>query len=116
MQPVETIAAEFERLDDRFAKIGGDSRVERLFAGGRWTGALSRSSEKLRTIRVPVSLIWGEADTVTPIAQGKRISDLTRARTMQVLPGVGHIPHIEDPRRFKAALDRALNALPREGK
>ena len=79
-------------------------------------GALSRSSEKLRTIRVPVSLIWGEADTVTPIAQGKRISDLTRARTMQVLPGVGHIPHIEDPRRFKAALDRALNALPREGK
>lgn len=79
-------------------------------------GALSRQSGKLRAIRVPVSLVWGDADTVTPIAQGNRIAELTRARSMQVLPGVGHIPHIEDPEGFRASLDRALASLPKEGK
>lgn len=79
-------------------------------------GALSRRSDSLRSIRVPVSLVWGDADTVTPIDQGKRISELTRARSLQVLPGVGHIPHIEDPEGFRRALDRALASLPGEGK
>ena len=71
-------------------------------------GGLSRRSENLRKIAVPVSLIWGEADTVTPLDQGKHIAELTRARSLKVLPGVGHIPHIEDPKAFLAALDGAL--------
>ena len=71
-------------------------------------GALSRRSENLRKIAVPVSLIWGEADTVTPLGQGRHIAELTRARSLKVLPGVGHIPHIEDPKAFLSALDGAL--------
>lgn len=82
-----------------------------LFA--RNDGALSRTRAGLAGIKVPVALIWGEADTVTPLAQGRRIATLTRARSMAVLPGVGHIPHIEDPRAFLAALDAALTG---EGK
>lgn len=78
-------------------------------------GAASRRSEGLRGIKVPVALIWGEADTVTPIAQGERIATLTRARSFARLPGVGHIPHIEDPGHFMAALD-AATAPDREGK
>jgi len=61
-----------------------------------------------RAIRVPVTLIWGRADTVTPLDQGERIAALTNARSIEVLPGVGHIPHIEDPAAFDAALDGAL--------
>jgi pimeloyl-ACP methyl ester carboxylesterase len=72
-------------------------------------GSMSRRSENLRTIAVPVSLIWGEVDTVTPLAQGRHIAELTRARSLKVLPGVGHIPHIEDPEAFLAALDSALS-------
>ena len=71
-------------------------------------GSLSRRSENLRKIAVPVSLIWGEADTVTPLDQGRHIAELTQARSLKVLPGVGHIPHIEDPHAFLAALDAAL--------
>ena len=84
-----------------------------LFA--KQDGALSRKSAQLRGIKVPVALIWGDADTVTPLQQGQRIADLTRARSLQVLPGVGHIPHIEDPQGFRTALDRALKELPGEG-
>lgn len=31
-----TVAAEWVRLDDRFAGVRGDSRLERLWTGGRW--------------------------------------------------------------------------------
>ena len=72
-------------------------------------GSLSRRSEELRKIAVPVSLIWGEADTVTPLSQGQNLAKLTRARSIKIIPGVGHIPHIEDPHAFFAALDGALS-------
>jgi pimeloyl-ACP methyl ester carboxylesterase len=78
-------------------------------------GALSRRSAALAGIKVPVALIWGEADTVTPLVQGRRIAALTRARSFALLPGTGHIPHIEDPAGFLAALDSAL-APDREGR
>lgn len=71
-------------------------------------GALSRSSAELRKIRVPVALIWGGADTVTPLNQGQQLASLTRAKSLAILDGVGHIPHIEDPDGFLAALDAAL--------
>ena len=71
-------------------------------------GARSRSSAQLKQIRVPVAIIWGGADTVTPIEQGQRLATLLRATSLTVLPGVGHIPHIENPRAFDAALDQAL--------
>jgi pimeloyl-ACP methyl ester carboxylesterase len=77
-------------------------------------GALSRRSADLARLAVPLALIWGEADTVTPIAQGRRIAALGRARSFAILPGVGHIPHIEDPQGFLAALDSAI-AADREG-
>jgi pimeloyl-ACP methyl ester carboxylesterase len=71
-------------------------------------GALSRTRAGLSAIRVPVALIWGEVDTVTPLAQGRNIQTLTRARSFALLAGTGHIPHIEDPEHFLPALDAAL--------
>ncbi len=70
--------------------------------------SLSRRGAALRRIAMPVHLIWGEADTVTPIAQGEALARLTRAQSFARLPGVGHIPHIEDEAGFLAALDEAI--------
>ena len=70
--------------------------------------SLSRRSANLRRIAMPVHLIWGEADTVTPIAQGETLARLMRAESFARLPGVGHIPHIEDEPGFLAALDVAI--------
>lgn len=74
-------------------------------------GALSRKSANLNEIQVPVALIWGQADHVTPLEQGRRLARLTHARSLTVLSGVGHIPHIEDPQAFDAALARALSTV-----
>lgn len=79
-------------------------------------GALSRSSANLKAIKTDVALVWGAADTVTPLDQGRRIAALTRAKSLTILPGVGHIPHIEDPEGFRGALDLALASLSKEKK
>jgi pimeloyl-ACP methyl ester carboxylesterase len=51
-----------------------------------------------------IALIWGEEDTITPIAQGKALQRWMPNAKMTTLPGVGHIPHIENPEAFAAAL------------
>jgi pimeloyl-ACP methyl ester carboxylesterase len=56
---------------------------------------------------MPVALIWGGADTVTPIAQGEALAKLTHG-SLTRLAGDGHIPHIEDPAHFLPALDAAI--------
>jgi pimeloyl-ACP methyl ester carboxylesterase len=71
-------------------------------------GAKSRTRANLRAIKVSVAIIWGEADTVTPPAQGRELASLLRARSTIWLPNVGHIPHIEDPPAFLKALDASL--------
>ncbi|HST35254.1 MAG TPA: alpha/beta hydrolase [Allosphingosinicella sp.] len=71
-------------------------------------GGLSFRSAEVRRLRVPLHLIWGEADTVTPIAQGEALARVVRPASFARLPGTGHIPHIEDEARFLAALDAAI--------
>lgn len=70
-------------------------------------GASSRRADALFRMKPPVRLIWGEADTVTPIAQGLHLARLFGAPITR-LPGVGHVPHIEDPVHFLPALDAAI--------
>jgi pimeloyl-ACP methyl ester carboxylesterase len=70
-------------------------------------GALSRRSDNLRRIAMPVRLIWGREDTVTPPEQAEKLAALFDA-PVEWLADVGHIPHIEAPAAFMAALDRAI--------
>jgi len=71
-------------------------------------GGLSRRSAEIARLGVPLHLIWGEADTVTPVAQGEALARIVRPASFARLPGVGHIPHIEDEAGFLAALDAAI--------
>jgi pimeloyl-ACP methyl ester carboxylesterase len=54
--------------------------------------------------RMPVLLIWGSADTITPLAQGQWLSQRIPGARLTVLDGLGHIPQIESPARFNAEL------------
>ncbi len=75
-------------------------------------GATSMSPPRYREIGAPTRIVWGDADTVTPLKQGERLARLIGASKLEVLAGVGHMPQIEDPSAFRAALDRALAEMP----
>jgi pimeloyl-ACP methyl ester carboxylesterase len=55
-----------------------------------------------------VTLIWGERDTITPLEQGLNLQNrIPNARLIRI-PMAGHIPQIEEPELFQAALSAAL--------
>ncbi len=75
-------------------------------AGSRSTDATALAAGARQS---RLALIWGAEDTITPAAQGVALGRLTGV-TPRFIPEVGHIPHIEDPARFEAALEAAIPA------
>ena len=76
--------------------------LQQFVAGDQ--NALSRDRETLRAQPLPVSLIWGERDTVTPIAQGDDLSDLLSPVSFRRLAETGHMPQLEQPALFNRHL------------
>lgn len=71
---------------------------------------------------MPLMLVWGAMDTITPPAQAEAIAKLAPRAWLVMLPGVGHIPQIEDPALLNrraadvlgrhAALKKSLITIP----
>ena len=84
---------------------------------GDWLGYLLTAQDdslgsdfgNFRRLTMPVSLIWGEQDEVTPLWQGEALQQLIPQARLDVMPGVGHIPYIEDPERFDQLLLQDLS-------
>jgi pimeloyl-ACP methyl ester carboxylesterase len=49
-----------------------------------------------KKLTMPVFVIWGDLDTITPLAQGERLAKITAGAELSVLKKVGRIPQIED--------------------
>lgn len=49
-------------------------------------------SPVVRTLQVPVWMLWGEQDTVTPLRTGQALRWLLPQSQLHVLPEVGHVP------------------------
>jgi pimeloyl-ACP methyl ester carboxylesterase len=66
--------------------------------------SLATDPSRYGAIRVPTLVLWGEADSVVSVAQGKKVADLIPGSDWVVLPRVGHIPAIEATDRFNDEL------------
>jgi len=55
-------------------------------------------------IGVPMLILWGDADPVTPIAQGRELAKLIPNAKLVEFAGVGHVAPIEAPERLSAEL------------
>lgn len=72
---------------------------------------LSRDPASYRSLKIPALVVWGDRDTITPLAQGRHLASLIPGATLAVLEGAGHIPQIENPRRFNELLVAFLGKL-----
>lgn len=66
------------------------------------------STETLPTIDVPVLLIYGEHDTVTPTECGVRMLSLLPQATMEIIPNAGHLAPLENPEPVNKAIEDYL--------
>jgi pimeloyl-ACP methyl ester carboxylesterase len=80
------------------------------FAGCDVT-AQSADGTAYAQLKIPVAIIWGEEDSVTPTVQARDLQHRLSQATLTVLPGVGHIPQIEDPDLFNTTLLKAIRSL-----
>ena len=68
------------------------------------TSSMATDRSRYPELRMPVMVLWGARDSLTPMAQGMDIARLIPNAHWEVLPSAGHIPAIEDPGSFDAAL------------
>ena len=54
-------------------------------------------TEKLGTLELPTLIIWGEMDRLIPPDTGIQFRDAIFGSRLVVFPGLGHVPHEEDP-------------------
>jgi pimeloyl-ACP methyl ester carboxylesterase len=66
------------------------------------------STADLPRMAVPILVIVGEEDVLTPPADSQRIQDATERSQLVVLPGVGHLSNLEAPDAFSTALENFL--------
>ena len=74
---------------------------------------MSARREAYASIMARTAILWGEKDSVTPLAQGQDLRALIPHSVLTVLPGLGHIPQIEDPESFNHALIAQLLTMKR---
>jgi pimeloyl-ACP methyl ester carboxylesterase len=95
-------------------------------AGGRRVAAGVRRAleadlrDDLAAAPMPVGLIWGAVDRIVPYGGLEAVRRLRPDTAVETIAATGHIPQIERPAEFVAALERILDALrrpvqPRDG-
>jgi pimeloyl-ACP methyl ester carboxylesterase len=73
----------------------------------RQVGTKPVPDEELRGIRVPIEMIWGRYDRVMPFRYAERAS-AAFGWPLHAIEDAGHLPFVEQPQAFAAALRAAL--------
>jgi pimeloyl-ACP methyl ester carboxylesterase len=58
---------------------------------------------------MPVLIIWGERDPIIPVHHAESAHDAIPGSRLEVFAGVGHLPQIEAPAAFIAAIERFIS-------
>jgi pimeloyl-ACP methyl ester carboxylesterase len=49
---------------------------------------------------IPTMIVWGEVDPIIPVAHAYEAHEVIEGSRLEILPDVGHFPHVEEPQRF----------------
>lgn len=96
------LAANRPMLDDlkALAALVNWEAVVRLMAGVNQHDARSW----LANLEVPTHILVGDEDRLTPLYQSRLLASLIPGATLEILPGAGHVLHIEAAEAFSRAI------------
>lgn len=86
------------------ADIAGGVPAATIAWGQRAMAARADSTEVLAGAQVPVLVVVGEKDGITPPPVARQLADTAQQAELVQLPGVCHLSPAEDPAGFAAAL------------
>jgi 2-hydroxy-6-oxonona-2,4-dienedioate hydrolase len=67
--------------------------------------------DELARIQVPVNLIWGDTDKITPAFVGEEFKKLIPHAELTILEHCGHAPMMEQPEAFNTLTDQFLTKI-----
>ncbi len=67
--------------------------------------------DQLPHLQMPTLIVWGTEDRVFPHWQAKDAAARLQNGSLKLIPNCGHLPHIEQPKRFVSILSEFLGGL-----
>ena len=99
-----------ELVDEVFKTVNDRSRVIRILALAK-SAIRHNMSKELKKITIPVSLIWGKQDKVTPPAVAVEFHELFPNSELNWVDKCGHAPMMEQPEEFNSYLQKFLDRI-----
>lgn len=99
-----------ELVDDVYKSVNDRSRVIRILALAK-SAIRHNMSKDLSRITIPVSLIWGKQDKVTPPEVAEEFHELLPNSELNWVDKCGHAPMMERPEDFNIYLEKFLNRV-----
>jgi len=69
------------------------------------------SAPTVATIDVPVQIIVGEEDALTPVKESEAMHAAIRGSRLEVIPRAGHVSNFERPSAFNHIVSEYLNVV-----
>lgn len=100
-----------DHADDVLMRLARNYESFALFG---WSPTLHdpRLAKRLHRIKVPTQFLWGAEDRIVTPAYGRKFAASIAGAGFELIAGAGHLPHVEKPREFAAAVGRFVAALP----
>lgn len=99
-----------ELVDEVFRSVNDRSRVIRILALAK-SAIRHNMAKDLPKITIPVSLIWGKQDKITPPEVAVEFHELFPNSELNWVDECGHAPMLERPAIFNEFLDRFLHRV-----
>ncbi|RWU04964.1 alpha/beta fold hydrolase [Pedobacter chitinilyticus] len=99
-----------ELVDEVFQTVNDRSRVIRILALAK-SAIRHNMAKELKKITIPVSLIWGKQDKVTPPDVAEEFHQLLPNSELNWVDKCGHAPMMEQPVVFNDHLEKFLDRI-----
>jgi pimeloyl-ACP methyl ester carboxylesterase len=106
---VDPAAASPEEARATIAASRGAKRVAAAIA----VVAAADLRTRLAELKVPVAFLWGDRDHLFPVATLEELRRLVPGARAEVIANAGHVPQLDRPDEFVAAVERLLAAIDR---
>ncbi|MGE6221278.1 alpha/beta fold hydrolase [Nubsella zeaxanthinifaciens] len=99
-----------ELVDEVFKTVNDRARVIRILALAK-SAIRHNMAKELKKITIPVSLIWGKQDKVTPPDVAQEFHQLLPNSELNWVDQCGHAPMMEQPEVFNNYLEKFLDRI-----